>query len=210
MGTYPQTGVGGLVLAAGHGWLARIYGFSVDNLVEVEVVLATGEVVVANDGNEHASLIKGCRGGGGNFGIVTKFTLKVFQLPSCCYGGNKVFLTPTLSSAVKVMKNFDRYITELPSHLTAMAMVLGGDVVVPTKFVYFGEEKDLRKIEWLNERTNLGGWMTVVNDIKPRSYHSELQTMTVDKITSGNFYTSLIQVVSIRYMKHISFSVVCS
>lgn len=62
-------GVGGLVLGGGFGFLARMFGFSVDNFLEAEIVLPTGKVVWAKDDNEYSDLIWGLRGGTGNFGI---------------------------------------------------------------------------------------------------------------------------------------------
>ena len=113
VGTYPYTGIGGLVTAAGIGHLGRLYGFSCDNVVELEVVLANGDIVIANDDNEYSDLIWGIRGGGGNFGIVTKFTLKVHQLPSKCFGGIVVKLAPTISSAASIYQKMDRMLQVL-------------------------------------------------------------------------------------------------
>lgn len=110
VGTYPETGIGGLATAGGFGWLGRKFGLTCDNIIEVEVVLANGEIVVANNENEYADLIWGIRGGGGNFGIVTKFVLKIHQLPPYCIGGTLVNLAPTIASAIEVYVKFDQMV----------------------------------------------------------------------------------------------------
>lgn len=111
-GIISTTGVGGLTLGGGIGHLTRKYGLSIDNLLSVDIVLADGRFVKANE-NENQDLFWAVRGGGGNFGVVTAFTFRLHPV-SMVYGGPMLY---EMSEAAEVMKWYSKLIKDAPDDL---------------------------------------------------------------------------------------------
>ena len=111
-GIISTTGVGGLTLGGGLGYLARKYGLAIDNLIAADVVLADGRLVTANE-TQNADLFWALRGGGGNFGVVTSFLFKANPVHTV-YGGPMLW---EMDQAAEVMKWYREFITQAPDDL---------------------------------------------------------------------------------------------
>jgi len=111
-GFVSTTGIGGLTLGGGIGYLTRPFGLACDNIISADVVTADGQFVVASE-TENADLLWALRGGGGNFGIVTSFEFRLHSVGTV-YAGP--ILWP-LEKAADVMKFYGELITNAPEEL---------------------------------------------------------------------------------------------
>ena len=113
-GIISTTGVAGLTLSGGHGYLTRKYGLTIDNLIEADVVLADGSFVTASK-QENSDLLWALRGGGGNFGVVTSFLFKLHPVST-------VFAGPIAwdqKHARTVMQRYREFLPQAPEDLGA-------------------------------------------------------------------------------------------
>ncbi|MGE0419866.1 MAG: FAD-binding oxidoreductase [Acetobacteraceae bacterium] len=123
-GIVSTTGIGGLTLGGGSGYLTRKHGLTIDNLIEADVVLADGRFVTAN-ATHHADLFWGLRGGGGNFGIVTSFLFRAHPVTT-------VYAGPIMwdqAQAGEIMRWYRDFLPAAPAELT---MFLGLKTVPST------------------------------------------------------------------------------
>jgi hypothetical protein len=111
-GIVSSTGVAGLTLGGGTGYLTRKYGLTIDNLIEADVVLADGSFVTASE-NQHSDLFWALRGGGGNFGVVTSFLFEAHPV-STVYAG-PIFWEAT--HAKEVMRAYRDFLPTTPEEL---------------------------------------------------------------------------------------------
>jgi FAD/FMN-containing dehydrogenase len=116
-GNVSDTGVGGLTLGGGMGWLARRFGLACDNVTRFQVVTADGELVEASEA-ENPDLFWGLRGGGGNFGVVTEFEFELHPVGS---GALIADLFYTLQDAPRVLRGWRELIAESPRRATLTA-----------------------------------------------------------------------------------------
>lgn len=120
-GRVSTTGVVGLALGSGSGWLERAFGFTCDNLVSAKVITADGRLVVAAE-RENPDLFWALRGGGGNFGIVTEMKLKLHELGPIVLAGMLMY---PVSLAGEVVRYWRDFMAQAPDEV-------GGGVVFTT------------------------------------------------------------------------------
>jgi FAD/FMN-containing dehydrogenase len=118
-GVVSSTGIAGLTLGGGLGWTQGRFGLSADNLLAAEVVTADGTVVVAND-EDHADLFWALRGGGGNFGVVTRFTYRAHPLTTVLGG----LVAYPADEAAQVLATYRAVTADAPDALSVQVGLL--------------------------------------------------------------------------------------
>jgi FAD/FMN-containing dehydrogenase len=120
-GIVSVTGLSGLALGGGLGWLNGVHGLTCDNIISVEIVTADGELLTASD-DEHPDLFWAIRGGGGNFGLVTSFTLRLHPVSTVLAGG----LSFSAAKAHDALAAYHRLTATSPDELSANASIWRG------------------------------------------------------------------------------------
>ncbi|MFE9581581.1 FAD-binding oxidoreductase [Nocardia sp. NPDC006044] len=159
-GNVSHTGVGGLTLGGGMGWLARQFGLACDNVISYEVVTAAGDVVTAS-ASENPELFWGLRGGGGNFGIVTAFEFRLHHI------GTRTLVaefTYDWAEAFAVLRGWRDLNATAPRQATFTASIVGQELTVG--FVWIGDPQTAAEL--LAAFRNLG--QTAAERIEELSY----------------------------------------
>ncbi|MHA2246686.1 MAG: FAD-binding oxidoreductase [Candidatus Hodarchaeales archaeon] len=118
-GIVTTTGIAGLTLGGGFGYISRKYGLSIDNLISVDMVTAEGKFVTASK-TENEDLFWGLRGGGGNFGIVTSFEYKLQKIGPVVLGG---ILLHKMEDAPEFLRFYRDFIADAPDELTVVPLL---------------------------------------------------------------------------------------
>ena len=120
------TGVSGLTLGGGLGWLVRKHGLALDNLLEADVITADGRLLIASS-SQNEDLFWGIRGGGGNFGIVTSFKFKAYPAGEVLAG----LVMHPLTVGKEVLRFWKDYEATAPEELTAGALLFNAPTDLP-------------------------------------------------------------------------------
>jgi FAD/FMN-containing dehydrogenase len=198
IGVVSSTGVAGLTLGGGIGWLTRPYGLTVDSLVSAEVVTVDGETLTASE-SENSELFWGLRGGGGNFGVVSSFTYRAYPLPERVFVGNFVYAEPRWRDALRAYAAWTR---DLPDELTSIAsflvpppaMELGDAPLLIMGFVWSGPDTETpaHLVETLRADASPDGdivgpvpwvdWQSAVDGMFPRGARAYWKNTSFDEL----------------------------
>ena len=181
LGIVSMTGIAGLTLGGGLGWLNGRHGLACDNLISAEIATADGQLLRAS-AQENEDLFWGIRGGGGNFGVVTSFEYQLHPLDRVLAGG----LSYPLSMAPWVLRFYDDFVKAAPDELTTAA-ALGrgptGESTVSITVCYCGPidegEQVLRPLRTFRSPVN--------DTIQPVAY-TVLQSAPDEAFPSGRFH----------------------
>jgi len=154
VGINSTTGIAGLTLGGGFGWLTRKYGMTIDNLVSADMVTADGRKVHVSQ-DENADLFWAIRGGGGNFGVVTRFEFALYPVGPEILAGLLVF---PLNQAKQVLQKYREFVKSAPEELNIWAVLrkapplpflpenIHGKEVIVLALFYAGDTKEGEKL----------------------------------------------------------------
>ena len=154
VGINSTTGIAGLTLGGGFGWLTRKYGMTIDNLVSIEMITAEGKKTRASE-TDNPDLFWAIRGGGGNFGVVTQFEFQLFPVGPEIVAGLIVF---PFSQAKEILTKYRQFVESAPEELNVWVVLrqapplpflpenVHGKEVVVLPIFYFGAVAEAEKL----------------------------------------------------------------
>ncbi|KAH7912736.1 hypothetical protein BJ138DRAFT_1171783 [Hygrophoropsis aurantiaca] len=175
-----------IMILGGFGFLGRLHGLSVDNLVEAEVVLADGSIVYANQ-HEYSDLWWALRGGGPAFGIVTRYKARAYPVP-VVFAGNLIYRFHR-ATAPSLIKHFRDCVKGAPNELYANVLLTAGpagqDSLVVIQMCYVGPK--VKGQEFLQAISSWDGEQCLLNEIDEKSFlHQQDSVAQVLRGKAGN------------------------
>ncbi|PIL33689.1 hypothetical protein GSI_04313 [Ganoderma sinense ZZ0214-1] len=158
-----------IMLLAGFGFISRLYGLSIDNLVEVEMVLADGRIVIVNAEND-PDLWWAVRGAGPAFGIATRYKVRAYPIP-VVFAGNIIYRFHR-ATAPSLIKHFRDCIKDAPRELYANVLLTAGpadkDSLVVIQICYVGPKA--KGVEYLQAISSWDGERCLLNEVNEKSF----------------------------------------
>ncbi|KAF5340312.1 hypothetical protein D9611_007881 [Ephemerocybe angulata] len=142
-GTVNHTGVGGLTLGGGYGWLAGRHGLTIDNLKQATIVTANGSILTASD-TENSDLFWAIRGGGSNFGVATELVYQLHPQRKTVFAGNAVYTPDKVEKLVDLTKKWLDNVGEDEGMIHVVAATPDGKAAFIVIFFYNGSEEEGR------------------------------------------------------------------
>ncbi|THH18318.1 hypothetical protein EW146_g2635 [Bondarzewia mesenterica] len=158
-----------VMILGGFGFLSRLYGLSIDNLVEVEMVLADGSIVIVNE-REHSDLWWGIRGAGTTLGVATRYKARAYPVP-VVFAGNLVYRFHR-STAASLIRHFRDCVKGAPRELYANVLLTAGpadkDSLVVIQICYVGPKE--KGQEYLQAISSWTGERCLLNEVDEKSF----------------------------------------
>ncbi|KAJ3530515.1 hypothetical protein NMY22_g8542 [Coprinellus aureogranulatus] len=180
-GRVNDTGVAGLTLGGGYGWLTGKYGLTIDNLKQVTIVTADGSILTASD-SENTDLFWAVRGGGSNFGVVTEFVFHLYEQRKTVFAGLTIFTPDKLGSLIELTKKWYENAKEDEGLSLANLITPQGFPAVGVVLFYNGSEEE--------GRANFKGYYDIgpVMDFAKEIPFEQLNALTNNVVPAGNCY----------------------
>jgi len=192
-GTVSHTGVGGLTLGGGVGRLARRFGLSIDNVLEMDVVTPDGKLRRAN-ADENPDLYWALRGGGGNFGVVTSFLFQLHEMQRDVITG---YFAYPMAEAKQVLNFYAEHSAKMPDEMgmgAGLGARLGGEPAATINFVWCGDPAEADKyIEPLRKAGTV-----VRNSVSSMDYVAVQRSGDIDdpRAFTGHFKSGFVDSIS--------------
>ena len=206
-GVVSGTGIAGLTLGGGVGWLTRAYGLTVDNLLAADVITADGDHVRASAA-DNPELFWGLRGGGGNFGVVTRFTFRAHPLGPELVTGNLIYRADRWTEALRA---YATWTANLPDAMTSIISFLvpppdwelGDELLMVVGFAWASADltEGRRWVEQLLaaappstanlDPTAWTGWQSAADGLFPKGARAYWKNTSFSRLDEGTIETIL-------------------